>query len=675
MLFCDSAAAPLAGQLKIAETVKPSHRPAPPATVFKNATATVTNKAAFKHPSSTSPSPSTSTSASASTTTTTTTTTTAATKKKKNNKYVLKRRDGDLGYPRPPLPDLRLPPPLPGPVPTQPLFFADSSQSSPSPSSALLLADAAASGGSGYVLQKRPPPPPPQLPPPYYPGGSDGGSFLPQGGARSRAIGRRSTECLSGRKRPRSAPERMRPPPPPGTLRRRRKRRNGRTFPLRRGPLLPSIYRWLKSLRSLKTQPQILSDLQELALDPFHGIDRDAPSIARYVFLKFRSLVYQKSLPSVVPGELDSGKPTAGQPPPARDERQHSAPGSKLLKMIPRPDDPTKGGKKRIPSDRQEEMGVKKQKKIAQIKSMATEKKAGISQKPPEADPREQKEATSASATKAEPVRKKQEPPPPPPPPKARFARFGPLDLAGTRVYWKSHSCKVIFKFKTDAETALNYIKNNDLFGQVKVHSYIRDVEADPSVDLSMVRPESRPAADAPPFKPPGNISSSGNGNGNGNGGGGSSSSSSSILGPAPSLQQARLPVTQPKSILKKPGDELGPAAGSTARDAPRVKFLLDNTGGDSKAEPPSMVSGNGNGGSSTDGRASSIPSVDPPATKNNPRSVSFNTLQPPPPPLTRPSSSLPSRIPPPTQPLASAALPPRGSDGLIQLRAGSCAG
>lgn len=429
--------------------------------------------------------------------------------------------------------------------------------------------------------------------------------------------------------------------------------------------------------------PQILSDLQELALDPFHGIDRDAPSIARYVFLKFRSLVYQKSLPSVVPGELDSGKPTAGQPPPARDERQHSAPGSKLLKMIPRPDDPTKGGKKRIPSDRQEEMGVKKQKKIAQIKSMATEKKAGISQKPPEADPREQKEATSASAAKAEPVRKKQEPPPPKVPSptalmmkfpprttlpsiaslKARFARFGPLDLAGTRVYWKSHSCKVIFKFKTDAETALNYIKNNDLFGQVKVHSYIRDVEADPSVDLSLVRPESRPAADAPPFKPPGNISSSGNGNGNGNGGGGSSSSS--ILGPAPSLQQARLPVTQPKSILKKPGDELGPAAGSTARDAPRVKFLLDNTGGD-KAEPPSMVSGNGNGGSSTDGRASSIPSVDPPATKNNPRSVSFNTLQPPPPPLTRPSSSLPSRIPPPTQPLASAALPPRGSDGLI---------
>ncbi|XP_072974941.1 PWWP domain-containing protein 1-like [Typha angustifolia] len=461
-------------------------------------------------------------------------------------------------------------------------------------------------------------------------------------------------------------------------------------------------------LSSLNVElPQVLTDLQELALDPFHGNDRNAPLIVRNVLLKFRSLVYQKSLVLPPASEPDTAEPRpskllAGRPrqePVAgitevasgkivRDQREHPA-AIKPLKPKLKPEDPTKGGRKRGPSDRQEEMIAKKVKTMNKLKALSSEKKAGVSQKVPEGEQRDQKDtasttmeaSTQASAqapaatkpnNKVESV-KKHEPPPPPKTPcptalvmkfpprttlpsvaslKARFARFGQLDLSGTRVYWKSHTCKVIFKFKSDAQIALSYVRNNDLFGQIKVQYHLREIDETGSEvpsDPVQQRLESR-VADAPSFRP----------------GSGSSAGVGISVGqsrPTSYQQQQRPPLTQPKSILKKPVDDVGTTSSNAAKEAPRVKFLLGSSD-ESKAEAPLATAGNGNGSNGADGRSS----MDPLISKNT-RSVSFGP--PPVPPLSRPTPSQPSRVFDPQHiplppPLDRPMLQPRFGDGLL---------
>ncbi|XP_010904815.1 PWWP domain-containing protein 1 [Elaeis guineensis] len=474
--------------------------------------------------------------------------------------------------------------------------------------------------------------------------------------------------------------------------------------------------------------PQILNDLRELALDPFYEMDRDAPNIALQVFCKFRIQVYQKSVvpaasepdmaelrsPRVSAG-LSLQKPGAGNADmastkEAKDQRGPSSSALKPSKPGMKPDDPAKAGRKRAPSDRQEELNAKKVKKMNQLKALGAEKKAGIHEKMPEPHQRNQKESntvtTSAASAKpnnkaaAEPF-KKQEPPPPPPtfsptalvlkfPPrttlpsvatlKAKFARFGSLIEGATRVYWKSYSCKVVFKHKPDAQAAINYARKYDLlFGQFKVQYHIRELDPstlEPLSDTGRLRPtESRPN-DGP--------SRLGNG-GNGNGG--------SLPQPRalPYQQQRGAPAGQLKSILKKPGDEGGPSAGNAAREAPqRVTFLLD---GDNRAAPPVVAAGSdGSAGSYaagpssssysslptssslTAGPSSSIPPLDS-ITSRNPRSAGGFLPQPPPPMLHSPLSNPPrtldvQHLPPPPPLPQSISLPPplRVGDSLLPL-------
>ncbi|KAG1326275.1 hypothetical protein COCNU_01G002090 [Cocos nucifera] len=472
--------------------------------------------------------------------------------------------------------------------------------------------------------------------------------------------------------------------------------------------------------------PQLLNDLRELALNPFYEMERDAPNVVLQIFCKFRIQVYQKSVipaasepdmaelrsPRVAAG-LSLQKPGAGTADiaPMKEAKDHRGPSSSALKPSKpgmNPNDPAKAGRKRAPSDRQEELNAKKVKKMNQLKALGAEKKAGIHEKTLEPQQRNQKESntvtTSAASAKpnnkaaAEPV-KKQEPPPPltfsptalvlkfPPRTtlpsvatlKAKFARFGSLIEGATRVYWKSYSCKVVFKHKPDAQAAINYARKYDLlFGQFKVQYHIRELDPstlEPLSDTGRLRPtESRPN-DGP--------SRLGNG-GNGNGG--------SLPQPrALSHQQQRgAPAGQLKSILKKPGDEGGPSAGNAAREAPqRVTFLLD---GDNRAAPPVVAaSSDGNSGSYapgpssssyssgpsssgfTAGPSSSIPPLDP-ITSRNPRSVSGLLPQLPPPPMLHSPLSNPPRTldmqhlpPPPPLPQAISLPPlPRVGDGLL---------
>ncbi|CAL9185820.1 PWWP domain-containing protein 1 isoform X1 [Musa acuminata AAA Group] len=446
------------------------------------------------------------------------------------------------------------------------------------------------------------------------------------------------------------------------------------------------------SLRDLQL-PELVSDLQELALYPFYGIDRDAPWVALHVFLNFRSLVYQKSLGLPPASEADAPevpavKPSAALPPPqepvvvsavvapAKVTNEETAPTSisKPPKASFRPDDPTVAGRKRTASDRQEEMSAKRQKKLDTLKALAGEKKAAIGHKGLEGPQRGQKDpvaATTSAAASAGPAKpndraaepvKKQEPPPPPrlPSPttlvmkfplrttlpsvaslKAKFARFGPLELSGTRVYWKSYTCKVVYKFKPDAEAALNHARSNQMFGQVKVYYYLRDADAlapEPSSEAVGQRSESR-LVESNQFRP------------------GSGAGVGVSFGPSrPPLNLTQKPAGQPKSILKKPSDEAAPSGGG--REAPRVKFMLDTV--DGKAELPAtvVVAGNNNDVRSS---ADTSSAVDPVIGKA-PRSVRFL----PPPSSSRPLIPFPPRadspyIPPPPASLgvAERVLPP----------------
>ncbi|KAF8392606.1 hypothetical protein HHK36_022952 [Tetracentron sinense] len=344
--------------------------------------------------------------------------------------------------------------------------------------------------------------------------------------------------------------------------------------------------------------PQLLSDLLALALDPFHGVERNGPAIVRHVLLRFRSLVYQKSLDLAPPAEVDSFGVSAtksqastgtSEPPPIKDVRNlHLA--SKPPKPLFRPSDPTKAGRKRSLSNRQEEISAKRLKKLNDLKSLAAEKKAS-NQKTLDVQREERKEM--GVPVLAKPIKpdfvKKVEPPsrlaqpmmlvmkfpprttlPSVPELKARFARFGPLDHSATRVFWKTSTCRILFKHKSHAQTAHNYaVRNNSLFGNVKVKYSLRDLEV-PEADL----PESskQRAEDAsnqgPRFKLPG---------ANDSGGGGGTR-------PAALMQRPLHQASQLKSCLKKPsGDEsgLGPGPGpgpamGVQRESPRVKFMLD---------------------------------------------------------------------------------------------------
>ncbi|VAH02200.1 unnamed protein product [Triticum turgidum subsp. durum] len=310
-------------------------------------------------------------------------------------------------------------------------------------------------------------------------------------------------------------------------------------------------------------------------------------------------------------------------------------------KPVMRPSDPTSAGVKRPPSDRQEEIASKKKIKLDKIKTLAADKKAGLEQKVVTATAAAgggttaaaqlrragMKEKALAAAKKkvpaAAPVKRTPSPTalmmkfplkstlPSVASLKARFARFGPLDIDGIRVYWKSYMCRVIYKFQSDAEAALKYAKANAMFGQVAPNYYLRGVEggsagADPGPEAAPPQRSDLRLMETTPFRP----GSSGNG------------APLTLSKAVP----ARMSVGLPKSILKKSNDEGGLAAASALRDSPRVKFVLD--GGDSMLEPPPLpASFDGNNGPDTAAPVSKIarslgfaqPPLQPPARPAQP--------------------------------------------------------
>lgn len=348
--------------------------------------------------------------------------------------------------------------------------------------------------------------------------------------------------------------------------------------------------------------PQLLSDLQALALDPFYGVERNRPATVRQFFLRFRSLVYQKSLVLSPPTETESvdGRPTkysssVGAFENAPDEHVRDLPSSKPVKSIVRPDDPTKAGRKRGPSDRQEEIAAKKLKKISAIKSLAAEKKTG--QKTSESlrgEGRESVVPAPQKSSRPDPVKKVESPakavnptmlvmkfPPYTSLPslaelKARFARFGPIDQSGLRVFWKSSTCRVVFLHKHDAEAAYKFaISNNSLFGNGNVRCHIRELggTTPEGFESGKSRGDDNPNLNETP----------------------QAKDTAALQRPASGLAHQKPAVgVQLKSCLKKAsGEEAGQVTGvGSSKGTPRVKFML---GGEESSRGEQLMVGNRN--------------------------------------------------------------------------------
>ncbi|KAJ0976239.1 hypothetical protein J5N97_018204 [Dioscorea zingiberensis] len=365
--------------------------------------------------------------------------------------------------------------------------------------------------------------------------------------------------------------------------------------------------------------PQVITDLSVLAIEPFYGSELNVPSIVSHIILKFRSLVYQKSLvlpqaSETVTPEFRASKLAAERalPEPGnanteivaakdpREQREPALPSSvKPTKPRMRPEDPTKSGRKRGPSSRQEEISVKRVKKLTQVKTLTTEKKSVLGQKPPERIRQEQETPTPVAplvrAASKPPIARKEEtlnhpkvvsptylvmkfPPKSTLPSvasmKAKFARFGTLEIDAIRVYWKSLTCKVLFKYRVDAVAAYSHCKSNQTYGP-RVNYSIRDADSSVSETPDSAKRQETKAADGTQF-----------GTGNGNATAGMS------LNP---LRPSLRPQTgQPKSILKKP-DDVGGSGSGPAKETQRVKFMLG--GDDVRKEPPSVVASNKTGG------------------------------------------------------------------------------
>ncbi|KAJ6848558.1 uncharacterized protein M6B38_275075 [Iris pallida] len=424
--------------------------------------------------------------------------------------------------------------------------------------------------------------------------------------------------------------------------------------------------------------PQLLDDLAALAMDPFYGVDCDATATACWVFLKFRSLMYQKSSVLPLPSEGDDQearprKPSSPPPPPKepkeKKEKKEKAVKVKLGSLFKRSSDPTKSGRKRPLSDRQEESSAKRSKKLDQLKSLAAGKKATLA---PQTAPQGHKDsnaaltsansslpvaAAAAAAAAADPAGKpeRQEPllqlPPKKESPtnlilkfpprstlpsvanlKARFARFGPIVVDRCRVIWNTHSCRVQFRYKADALEAYSYVRDNNLFGQIQVRYSVKEAE--------MPGPQPDPGRRLPEPQP---VSSSQSRPGNG--------------------RPSHLPL---KSILKRPGGE------DAGKENQRVKFKL--TGDVERASAPVNAS------------SPDVPSLPLPsssltsstrAPKSStdflpPRTATFAPqfpLLPRPVPSQPPASMLPRSFEPPPLPLRPQNRPPVSQFGEPRLR------
>lgn len=352
---------------------------------------------------------------------------------------------------------------------------------------------------------------------------------------------------------------------------------------------------------------QLLGYLSALARNPFQSVQQIIPATMLQFFLEYRSVVYMKvavtpageseTIESCPPKSLVCGMaakspnsgtaqdlPSALKPPKKRlkadDYRNVGLNGSITGPEQMSVEEPKRLTELKLLSEEKTEAGDRKLEKAlrrgAGISLKVPEKLRKYSQKKPDASRkfREHKmiviQFPSQSALPSVSELK------------ARFARFGQLHSPPC-VFWKSSTCQVRFKCKSDAKAAFACaVKNRSLFGNMKVEYYLQAPEASSSALLRLDKQlVDKVPNEAPQVKK--HVTT------------GESTKPRSI---APQ-HQLLYPSVQPKSCLKKHLDD---EATIVHNETPHVKFMLggqENTSTE-QIEPKSIINNHTNGCSSS---------------------------------------------------------------------------
>ncbi|XP_072984403.1 PWWP domain-containing protein 1 [Typha latifolia] len=287
--------------------------------------------------------------------------------------------------------------------------------------------------------------------------------------------------------------------------------------------------------------PQLVNDLSAPTTDPLFGSEWNIRSLVSDTLCKFQSLVYNESLVLLKANDIEKPKFDAGERSTANESAQAlgaaNVKGSRKeergkraqssAKMPVKPNDYANVGKRRKP-DQKEELSIKNQRSMTDYKKLASRKKAGEGEKNVERVRRRDRcnlftPTASVKHSKVDISKNEISTPHEPANPtslvmkfppntslpsvsflKAKFARFGPLDVGATRVYWDSNTCKIKFMYKSHAQTALYHASANGSFGSNKATCYLKECHS-PAKEPSMICQDqafSCTSIDAQPLEP-----------------------------------------------------------------------------------------------------------------------------------------------------------------------------
>ncbi|XVF38702.1 hypothetical protein REPUB_Repub20aG0124400 [Reevesia pubescens] len=249
---------------------------------------------------------------------------------------------------------------------------------------------------------------------------------------------------------------------------------------------------------------QLLNNLLAFALNPFHAVEVEHTAFAaEQFFLRFRSSMFLKNFVvspltefELIENNHPESLPYAILKSPFDVDSQEVPSASKPSKKRLRPDDYEMFGGNNSNPCRKEGVSVKRLINLSKLKSLSAEGKVKYP-KPLKSLTMDEKERAVPDSTKqGKNLIKKQKtsikaaertmlvmqfPPRSALPSvselKARFARFGPLDSV-PRLFWKSSTCQIVFRYKSDAHVAYRFAsRNKSMFGNANVNSYLQALE------------------------------------------------------------------------------------------------------------------------------------------------------------------------------------------------------
>ncbi|KAK2991995.1 hypothetical protein RJ640_014856 [Escallonia rubra] len=219
----------------------------------------------------------------------------------------------------------------------------------------------------------------------------------------------------------------------------------------------------LETTRKIATSksPKVTSVLRfllALARDTFYRAEKSiADNIKRFI-LQFQSFADGQSSED----ELIGAIPVPFGTPP-KEIVEDIGSDSKPFKKRVKAGSLLQAGESCGTSNRQEEISIKSVEGCAEMKSLATERRNGGGDKK-----RTMLVVTFPPGTRLPSVSEL----------KARFARFGPLDVLAIRQLWKSSKCEVVFMNRADANAAYAHaIRNRTFLANTKASYWLQDLE------------------------------------------------------------------------------------------------------------------------------------------------------------------------------------------------------